>query len=624
MGRYDITTAQGMFNDLFWLNDSSAPAVTELAPSVTQPLDGELSHASLVGVEGATAEFDQLVKEALETTEKLGVGTTLGSYGWVVSGDKTDTGYPILYGGPQFGWRTPSTIHVAHLKDGKGLNVVGISFPGFPGNIIGYNENVAWSQMVGMGDVVDTYVETLNPFNHEQYLYNGEYLDMDKRVETINVARGEPINITIYRTIHGPVVSPFPFDPSDSEVSQVYAQKSAHWMLEPKSIDGVWKMMQATNVSQFEEGIQEVYMPLHCIYADREGNIAYWHVGLLPVRPDGFDPRLPLPGTGEAEWAGFRTQPKALNPEKGYLAAWNNKASPDLDNPDGPETWRFGKFHRVRWIYSFLEAKPTVTLEDIKELALVIGSVGLTEPAWPSAHGFGYNIGEFLPRLVQMVEEVSITDPYHAQLNEAVSILSAWDGRSVEDTVASTTITVAQTIFDAWVSFMIRNTFEDEFEGIYAFDSPNIANFNMLLHALNGPYSAVPPTRDYFDDVSTTNEVEAVHTIVLKSMKQAIDKLSAQFETGEMTQWVAERPVITFTHQMLGPVSTVPRANRSTYSQVIELKPEGIEGSIHLALGNSDGIFQDAQGWPVFDTHFLDMQPLYIGYEYWPVPLDAD
>jgi PKD repeat protein len=66
MGRYDITTAQGMFNDLFWLNDSSAPAVTELAPSVTQPLDGELSHASLVGVEGATAEFDQLVKEALE------------------------------------------------------------------------------------------------------------------------------------------------------------------------------------------------------------------------------------------------------------------------------------------------------------------------------------------------------------------------------------------------------------------------------------------------------------------------------------------------------------------------------------------------------------------------------
>jgi penicillin amidase len=135
-------------------------------------------------------------------------------------------------------------------------------------------------------------------------------------------------------------------------------------------------MMQATNVSQFEEGIQEVYMPLHCIYADREGNIAYWHVGLLPVRPDGFDPRLPLPGTGEAEWAGLRAQPRALNPEKGYLAAWNNKASPDLDNPDGPETWRFGKFHRVRWIYSFLEAKPTVTLEDIKELALVIGSVG--------------------------------------------------------------------------------------------------------------------------------------------------------------------------------------------------------------------------------------------------------
>lgn len=117
---------------------------------------------------------------------------------------------------------------------------------------------------------------------------------MKKRVETIKVAGKEPITLSIYRTVHGPVISPNPFDPKDPKVNQVYTWKSAHWMIEPRSTDGWLKMMRASNVKEFEEGLGLINTSLHSPYIDRAGNIGYWMTGLVPVRPAGYDFRLPF------------------------------------------------------------------------------------------------------------------------------------------------------------------------------------------------------------------------------------------------------------------------------------------------------------------------------------------
>ena len=63
-------------------------------------------------------------------------------------------------------------------------------------------------------------------------------------------------------------------------------------------------------------------------YADARGNIAYWHIGRIPIRSAGDNPFLPHVGTGGDEWQGFlpfNQQPHALNPRQGWLVSWNNK-----------------------------------------------------------------------------------------------------------------------------------------------------------------------------------------------------------------------------------------------------------------------------------------------------------
>ena len=110
--------------------------------------------------------------------------------------------------------------------------------------------------------------------------------------------------ITIFRTVHGPVFSPFPFDPESATADKVYTKKLAHWKKEALSGDGWWKMMMAGNALEFGQGVSMIMTSLHTSYADIGGNIAYWHTGLNPERAEGYDPRLPLPGTGHAEWAG--------------------------------------------------------------------------------------------------------------------------------------------------------------------------------------------------------------------------------------------------------------------------------------------------------------------------------
>lgn len=436
---------------------------------------------------------------------------------------------------------------------------------------------------------------------------------MKKRVETIKVAGKEPITLSIYRTVHGPVISPNPFDPKDPKVNQVYTWKSAHWMIEPRSTDGWLKMMRASNVKEFEEGLGLINTSLHTPYIDRPGNIGYWMTGLVPVRPAGYDFRLPLPGTGEAEWrGGYVSNPKALNPKKGYVAGWNDKSAPEVRNPDSWLYGPFGKFHRGIWIHKLIEATPSISMDDMKRIAESIGGTGVAR-AYPQ--GFGFVNAYLLPHFYQAVGSPRPGEPL-SRLQEAMGLLSTWDGRDVKETVSDTTLLHAKTLFDTWLAFMVKNTFEDEFKGIFPMVPITAQHVNMLLHALEGPLSALPPSRNYFDDITTPDRVETASDMIVKSLNQALDKLSADFKTTNMGQWLAPRPRIDFRHALLGVLFSIPYSNRSTYSLIAEAKKEGVEAVGHFPLGQSGFIGLDTDGKPAFDPHFSDLHPIYRDYKY--------
>src|SRR5262249_56229698 len=101
--------------------------------------------------------------------------------------------------------------------------------------------------------------------------------------------------------------------------------------------------------------------------ADGLGNIAFWQAGLVPVRPAGFDSRLPLPGDGSAEWTGdFQPLPTAINPTRGWLASWNGKPTLDWDNPD---QFTLGKQQRVLELEALLGRPGTISLPGMRSMS---------------------------------------------------------------------------------------------------------------------------------------------------------------------------------------------------------------------------------------------------------------
>ena len=229
--RFGKKDGWAVFNDWRWINDPSAPTYIEetiqenFVPGSTEVAGIPSYLLEDSDVVQRVKKDDTLYAQAFEAAKQVGAPVKLGSNTWTLSPKVTGTGYPILVGQPQMGHSVPTIIYEIALNGGR-FDVVGMAFPLMPFIPIGHNHYLTWSHMVGMCDNVDVYQEILNPLNKEAYLFNGKWLKMEKRIEKIKVAGGDVKEITIYRTVHGPVFSPFPFDPKTATADKVYSKKS--------------------------------------------------------------------------------------------------------------------------------------------------------------------------------------------------------------------------------------------------------------------------------------------------------------------------------------------------------------------------------------------------------------
>ena len=142
-----------------------------------------------------TAEEQELQKRSIDD---------IGSNNWVVSGDLTQDGWPMMINDPHRAQAVPSLRYWAHLV-GPGWNVIGGGEPEIPGISIGHNEYGAWGLTVFNTDGEDLYVYETNPDNPSQYLYNGQWEEMRVITETFNVKSGDPVTVELKYTRHGPV-----------------------------------------------------------------------------------------------------------------------------------------------------------------------------------------------------------------------------------------------------------------------------------------------------------------------------------------------------------------------------------------------------------------------------------
>lgn len=251
----------------------------------------------------------------------LGGADFVGSNNWVISGDHTDTGLPILANDPHLGIQMPSIWYQVGLH-APDFNVSGFSFAGVPGIVIGHNDNIAWGVTNVGPDVQDLYIEKINPSNPNQVEFMGEWEDMEVIEEVIKVNGGADVVLSVKITRHGPIISDLRDD-----VSDVLAIRwTAH---EPmRTMESIMGLNTAENYEDFREAMRTWDVPSqNVVYADVEGNIAYQMPGLIPIRANG-DGLVPVPGwTGEYEWEGwvpFEELPAILNPSWGYIATANH------------------------------------------------------------------------------------------------------------------------------------------------------------------------------------------------------------------------------------------------------------------------------------------------------------
>lgn len=333
----------------------------------------------------------------------------VGSNNWVIDGTKSATGKPLLANDPHLGIGMPAiwymnALHCNTISDACPFNVVGYSFPGVPGVILGHNDWIVWGVTNTGPDVQDLYVEKINPANSNQYEYKGKWEDLQVVNEVIHVKGAPDVNLPVKITRHGPIMT----DVFDGVTEPVALQFTA--LREPSTLfRAVPKLNRARNWDEFRAALRDWDVPSqNFVYADVQGNIGYQTPGNIPIRAQG-DGTLPAPGwTGEYEWTGyipFDELPMVLNPSNHFIATANHQIVPNSYKYLITQDWSVP--YRAARIVELLQAKDKLSADDLAAI-----------------QGDAYSAP--VVKLAKYVQELSTDDFLQRR---ALDFVKAWDGK---------------------------------------------------------------------------------------------------------------------------------------------------------------------------------------------------
>lgn len=363
------------------------------------------------GDEDSFAMLEAAAEEAARVVA-YDVERDVGSNNWVVSGARSESGYPMMANDPHRAQGAPSLRYWVHLV-GPGWNVIGGGEPSLPGVSIGHNEYGAWGLTVFSTDGEDLYVYRTNPSNPNEYRYRGEWESMTVITEEIPVKGQRPHTAELKYTRHGPVVF------EDRARNLAYAVRAAWMEIGGAPYLASLRMDQATTWEEFREACDYSNIPgENMVWAGRDGTIGWQSVGIAPVRRN-WSGLVPVPGDGRFEWDGYLpiiAKPHVVNPPEGYFATANNDLIPrDYEFMDAVG---FSWSDPYRWlrIVEVLDGGTRFSIADMMRLQ----TDELSIPA---------------RQLVPMLEEVSAS----GRAEDARRMLLSWDfvmdKRSVEATI---------------------------------------------------------------------------------------------------------------------------------------------------------------------------------------------
>jgi penicillin G amidase len=447
------------------------------------------------------ANFSEMVASVNEVMENSPVPPFIGSNSWVVSPKKSATGKVLFANDPHIGYSQPAVWYEAHIVTPNyemyGYHLAGVPFP-----LLGHNRNYAYGLTMFENDDIDFYKEENHPTDSTKYKTPTGFETYKTTSKIIKVKDAEDEIMTVRSSRHGPIMN----DALDAITqSEPIAMSWIYTQFDVEVLGALYTISRANDMKDVKKGASMIHAPgLNIMYGDAKGNVAWWATGKLYKLNPGVNRNFILNGaSGEddpIEYLDFSENPMAENPPWNYVYSANNQ-------PDSTANMLYPGYYlsedRAKRIVQLLEPKNNWNKESV---AVMINDV----------------TSAVAPALVKEFAENMDYKSFSKSEQKAIDVLQLWDGSNTVDQVAPT-------IYNKWIYLYLKNTFEDEM------GSTLFTQF--LATHLSKRTIAEQIEKDssiWWDDISTSNNIETKKEILSKSLVEAVASLEKQLGSNMM------------------------------------------------------------------------------------------
>ena len=417
----------------------------------------------------------------------------IGSNNWAISGSKTASGYPILANDPHLDLTFPSIWYQMQLS-APGVNVNGVTLPGAPCVVIGYNKKISWGVTNVDADVLNWYQIKFKDAARTEYWYNKQWLKVTRRIEAIKI-KGKPDLVdTVLYTRFGPVV----YDNAgmaDKGRDNIPVGDALKWVAHQESNDikTFYLLNRAGNYTDYREALKSYTAPAqNFVFASADNDIAITPNGKIPLKfkdqgkfiLDGSDPAN--------DWHGFipfEQNPTVKNPPRGFVSS-ANQSSTDQTYPYYIN-WQFAPYERGKRINDRLGAMQKATADSMRVL---------------QTDTYSIRAQDILPTMLKYIDASKLD----ANQLTALNIIKKWDKYFDANSEGAS-------VFGTWWSKFYTAIWEDNFsDKKMPLEWPNMDRTEALL--------IKEPNSVWFDNKHTPVK-ETAADILSRTFNATVDEL---------------------------------------------------------------------------------------------------
>ncbi|MDP7579044.1 MAG: penicillin acylase family protein [SAR202 cluster bacterium] len=472
-------------------------AIPELAKRTL--CNDELYNAFLTG----EADEESIVPEGSyppATSGPVSLGRSIGdlqegagSNNWVISGQKSTSGAPMVASDPHIAFGATSFWYETHLSGGS-FNVTGAGYIGVPGIIFGRNDRVAWGVTNNICAQRDLYLEKTDASHPNAFLFNSTWHPIKTVTEHIQIKGENTVTKTVQFSSNGPVVNDLlPKEcRNDEPVSFKWTGAT-----ESDEITSLLAQNRASNCNEFRNALRDWVTPTwSLVFADQDGHTGYQCTGRIPVKKE-WDRAYRLGWDPTHTWNGvipFDDMPSLSDPREGWIRSANNRTAPDDFPYPLSGVWNSG--YRALRIRQMLQSTEKHSREGFAQMQTDVLSMRAVES---------------VPHLVSILSRSN-----DQRIVEALSHIKAWDHQMTPNQVGAS---IFEFFFDHWSAAVASQRFEASVVPLIA---GAISGLAVSLLSEN--------SSNWFDNT------EDLQNTVLESLNTALDELEERL--GEnMSSW---------------------------------------------------------------------------------------